>query len=58
MNLPDLGDDGAKMRSFAIEFGLPITTTTAALQMATEGIVNSVVDAGRVDVCTLQEYHR
>ena len=35
-----------------------ITTTTAALQMATEGIVNSVVDAGRVDVCTLQEYHR
>ena len=58
VNIPDLGDDGAKMRSFAIEFGLPITTTTAALQMATEGIVNSVVDAGRVDVCTLQEYHR
>ena len=58
VNIPDIGDDGAKMRSFAIEFGLPITTTTAALQMATEGIVNSVVDAGRVDVCSLQEYHR
>ncbi len=58
VNIPDIGDDGAKMRSFAIEFGLPITTTTAALQMATEGLVNSVVDAGRVDVCSLQEYHR
>ena len=58
VNIPAPGDDGARMRSFAIEFGLPITTTTAALQMATEGLVNSVVDAGRVDVCSLQEYHR
>ena len=58
VNIPDIGDDGAKMRSFAIEFGLPITTTTAALQMAAEGLSNSAVDAGRVDVCSLQEYHR
>ena len=58
VNIPDVGDDGAKMRSLAIEFGLPITTTTAALQMATEGLANSAVDAGRVDICSLQEYHR
>ena len=58
VNIPDVGDDGAKMRSLAIEFGLPITTTTAALQMATEGLGNSAVDAGRVDICSLQEYHR
>ena len=58
VNVSAPGDDGAKMRSLAIEFGLPVTTTTAALQMATEGLANSVADAGRVDVCSLQEYHR
>ena len=58
VNIPDIGDDGAKLRALAIEFGLPITTTTAALQMATDGLVNAVVDAGRMDVCSLQEYHR
>ena len=58
VNIPDLGDDGAKMRSLAIEFGLPITTTTAALQMAADGLDDSAVDAGRVDICSLQEYHR
>ena len=58
VNIPDIGDDGAKMRSLAIEFGLPITTTTAALQMAAEGLSNSAVDAGRMDICSLQEYHR
>ena len=58
VNISAPGDDGVKMRSLAIEFGLPITTTTAALQMSTEGLANSVADAGRVDVCSLQEYHR
>ena len=58
VNISAPGDDGVKMRSLAIEFGLPITTTTAALQMATEGLANSVADAGRIDVCSLQEYHR
>ena len=58
VNIPDPGDDGRRMRSLAIEFGLPITTTTAALQMAAEGLDDSAVDAGRVEVCSLQEYHR
>ena len=46
------------MRSYAIQFGLPITTTTAALQMAAEGLASSSIDAGRVDICSLQEYQR
>ena len=58
VNIPAPGDDGAKMRSLAIQFGLPITTTSAALQMATDGLAFSAIDAGRRDVCSLQEYHR
>ncbi len=58
VNIPDRNDDGAKMRSYAIQFGLPITTTTAALQMAAEGVQGAAVDKGRVDVCSLQEYHK
>jgi carbamoyl-phosphate synthase large subunit len=58
VNIPDPGDDGAKMRSLAIEFGLPVTTTCAALQMAAEGLENSSIDGGRMDICSLQEYHR
>ena len=58
VNIPDIGDDGARLRSIAIEFALPITTTTAALQMAADGLENSTVDAGRVDICSLQEYER
>lgn len=58
VNIPDVNDDGAKMRSYAIQFGLPITTTTAALQMAAEGLASSSIDAGRVDICSLQEYQR
>ena len=58
VNISAPGDDGAKMRHLAIEFGIPITTTTAALQMATDGLANAAVDAGRPDVCSLQEYHR
>ena len=46
------------MRSYAIQFGLPITTTVAALQMAAEGVDGAALEAGRVDVCSLQEYHK
>ena len=58
VNIPDLNDDGATMRSYAIQFGLPITTTVAALQMAAEGVDGAALEAGRVDVCSLQEYHK
>lgn len=58
VNIPDIGDDGARLRSIAIEHALPITTTTAALQMAADGLENSTIDAGRVDICSLQEYER
>ena len=58
VNISAPGDDGVKMRSLAIQYGLPITTTCAALQMATDGLAYSAIDAGRLDVCSLQEYHR
>ncbi|MBR0459797.1 MAG: carbamoyl-phosphate synthase large subunit [Victivallales bacterium] len=58
VNIPAPGDDGAKMRHLAIEFGLPITTTAAALQMAAEGLANVIADVGHPDLCSLQEYHR
>ncbi|MDD4097152.1 MAG: carbamoyl-phosphate synthase large subunit [Lentisphaeria bacterium] len=50
--------DEIRMRAAAVTAGSPITTTISALAVALEGLTNSTIDAGRITVCSLQEYHR
>ena len=61
VNTPEAGPvamtDEVRMRSEAIAAGIPITTTLNGLVSAIDGI-QSNLDAGRISVCSLQEYHR
>lgn len=61
VNTPESGgvamEDEIRMRSAAVALGIPVTTTIAGLLSALEGLTESV-DAGRLAVCSLQEYHR
>ena len=62
VNTPETGAaamvDEIRMRSGAVAAGTPITTTLSAFTVALEGLTNSSIDAGRMTVCSLQEYHR
>ena len=49
--------DEIQMRSQAVIHGIPITTTLAGMAAAVEGIRDQL-DFGRLEVCSLQEYHR
>ena len=61
VNTPESGgvamEDEIRMRSAAVALSIPVTTTIAGLLSALEGLTESV-DAGRLAVCSLQEYHR
>ncbi len=49
--------DEIRMRSDAVIHGIPVTTTVAGLQAAVSGL-EAIHDMDRMDVRTLQEYHR
>ena len=49
--------DEVKMRARAVIKGIPITTTIDGLRAAIEGLKAMRRD-DRLDVCSLQEYHR
>ncbi len=49
--------DEIQMRSQAVVNGLPITTTLSGMAAAVEGIRDKA-EFGRLEVCSLQEYHR
>jgi carbamoyl-phosphate synthase large subunit len=49
--------DEIQMRSQAVINGIPITTTLAGMAAAVEGIRDKK-EFGRLEVCSLQEYHR
>ncbi len=61
VNTPEAGQvamtDEVRMRSEAVSAGIPITTTLNGLVSAIEGL-QSNLDAGRMSVCSIQEYHR
>ncbi len=54
---PDERADGARMRSYAVMYGIPVTTTLAGLTAAVDGLEDKAA-FGRFEVCSLQEYHR
>ena len=49
--------DEVHMRAHAVIKGLPITTTIDGLRAAIEGL-KAIKEMGRMEVCTIQEYHR
>lgn len=49
--------DGSRMRSGATAAGIPVTTTIAGAAAAIQGLAEQQ-DCGRLEVCSLQEYHR
>ncbi len=49
--------DEIRMRSQAVISGVPITTTLAGFAAAVEGLRDQL-EFGRLEVCSLQEYHR
>ena len=61
VNTPESGPqsmlDEIRMRSGAVAAGVPITTTLNGLASAIDGL-QSNLDAGRISVCSIQEYHR
>ncbi len=61
VNTPEPGAaamvDEIKMRSGAVACGTPITTTLSAFRAALDGL-DATIDAGRLTVCSLQEFHR
>ncbi|MEI6563787.1 MAG: carbamoyl-phosphate synthase large subunit [bacterium] len=61
VNTPSSGPiprlDEVKMRSHAIIRGIPITTTIHGLKAAISGI-EAMRDAKRIEVCSIQEFHR
>ncbi len=61
INTPETGAaamvDEIQMRSGAIMAGIPVTTTLAGMHEALEGLRSSQ-EVGRMEVCSLQEYHR
>ena len=61
INTPESGAthmiDEIKMRSHAMIRGIPITTTIDGVRAAINGLA-ALKKAGRMEVCSLQEYHR
>jgi len=61
VNTPTMGEspmlDEVQMRSESVSRGIPITTTIKGLEAAVEGI-ESYTKNQRIEVCSLQEYHR
>jgi carbamoyl-phosphate synthase large subunit len=49
--------DEIQMRAQAIAHGIPITTTLSGMHAAIEGL-KALRDMGRMEICSLQEYHR
>ncbi len=61
INTPSTGAqpkvDEIKMRARATSLGIPITTTMSGVTIAIEGL-KALKDIGRVEICSIQEYHR
>ena len=61
VNIPSIGPspkvDEILMRAEATADGVPVMTTLSGLAAAIEGF-KALKDVGRLDVCTIQEYHR
>ena len=61
VNIPSIGPspkvDEIIMRAEAVADGIPVVTTLSGLAAAIEGF-KSIKDVGRLDVCSIQEYHR
>ena len=61
VNTPSTGPvsriDEVKMRSHAVIRGIPITTTLHGLKAAVTG-VEAMRDSKRIEVCSIQEFHR
>ncbi len=61
VNTPSSGEsprvDEVKMRAEAVIRGIPITTTLNGLEAAVKGL-ETFRDTRRMEVCSLQEYHR
>ena len=61
VNIPSTGPstkvDEIIMRAEAVAAGIPVMTTLSGLAAAIEGF-KAVKDVGRLDVCSIQEYHR
>ncbi len=49
--------DEIKMRSQAVVFGIPLTTTISGMEAAINGLTDKAA-FGRFEVCSIQEYHR
>jgi len=61
MNTPTSGEspmlDEVKMRSEALNRGIPITTTINGMEAALDGL-ESYMKNQHIEVCSIQEYHR
>ena len=61
INTPSTGAepkiDEIQMRAQATTRGIPITTTISGAEAAVEGL-RALRDMGRVEICSIQEYHR
>lgn len=61
INTPSTGAtprvDEIRMRAHAVIKGVPITTTVSGFRAAIEGL-KALRDMGRMEVCSIQEYHR
>lgn len=61
INTPSTGvaprTDEIQMRAHAVIKGVPITTTIEGLHTAIEGL-KAINEMGRMEVCSIQEYHR
>ena len=50
--------DEIQMRAQTVANGIPITTTISGMEAAIEGLKAIRESGGRIEVCSLQEYHR
>ena len=61
INTPSTGAeamvDEIQMRAQAVRRGVPITTTISGMEAAIEGL-RALKDMGRMEICSIQEYHR
>jgi carbamoyl-phosphate synthase large subunit len=62
INTPETGAeskvDEIQMRAQAVSHGIPITTTLDGMSAAIEGMKALRDMGGRMEICSLQEYHR
>ena len=50
--------DEIQMRAQTVANGIPITTTISGMEAAIDGLKAIRESGGRIEVCSLQEYHR